>query len=391
MKKNTSFIASVLWLCCGISALYGTPDPKDTRLLSQPALSDTHIAFIYAEDLWVAGKDGSNPIRLTIDEGVESNPVFSPDGSMIAFNAEYDGNTDVYIVPVTGGVPQRLTWHPYGDMVRGFTPDGKKVLFASQRNTFTNRYTQLFTVSVEGGNVTRLEIPNAYWADYSSDGKHMAYTPLRDVFSEWKHYRGGTISRIWIYDTGDHSVDEIPKPEGGCNDTNPAWMGADVYFRSDRNGEFNLFSYNTETKEIKQLTDYKDFPVISLQAGKGEIIYEQAGYLHLYDVSSGVSERLKVGIATDLLELRQRFVSGSDYVRSASVSPSGARVALDFRGEIVTVPSKKGDPMNITQTPGVHEHSPQWSPDGKSIAYFSDAGERMPYISKTKKAKGKLK
>ncbi|WP_268224139.1 S41 family peptidase [Sinomicrobium oceani] len=391
MKKNTSFIASVLWLCCGISALYGTPDPKDTRLLSQPALSDTHIAFIYAEDLWVAGKDGSNPIRLTIDEGVESNPVFSPDGSMIAFNAEYDGNTDVYIVPVTGGVPQRLTWHPYGDMVRGFTPDGKKVLFASQRNTFTNRYTQLFTVSVEGGNVTRLEIPNAYWADYSSDGKHMAYTPLRDVFSEWKHYRGGTISRIWIYDTGNHSVDEIPKPVGGCNDTNPAWMGADVYFRSDRNGEFNLFSYNTETKEIKQLTDYKDFPVISLQAGKGEIIYEQAGYLHLYDVSSGVSERLKVGIATDLLELRQRFVSGSDYVRSASVSPSGARVALDFRGEIVTVPSKKGDPMNITQTPGVHEHSPQWSPDGKSIAYFSDAGGAYAIHIKDKEGKGEAK
>jgi len=162
---------------------------SETKLMHQPALSDSHIAFIYAEDLWVANRDGSNPKRLTIDEGVESSPVFSPDGRMIAFNAEYDGNIDVFLVPVAGGVPKRLTWHPYNDFVRDFSSDGKNVLFASQRNSHTNRYVQLFTISVNGGATTQLEIPNAFWATYSNDDKHIAYTPISDAFNQWKHWR----------------------------------------------------------------------------------------------------------------------------------------------------------------------------------------------------------
>ncbi|MDX1720079.1 MAG: peptidase S41, partial [Salegentibacter mishustinae] len=185
---------------------------EDTRLLSTPAMSDSQIAFIYAEDLWVANKDGSSPKRLTVDDGIESNPVFSPDGSLIAFNAEYDGNTDVYVVSANGGVPERLSWHPGSDWVRGFTPDGSAVLFISQRNVFTRRFAELFEVSVNGGQVKQLEIPNAFWADYSDDGKYIAYTPLYEAFNQWKYYRGGMASRIWIYDTNDHSVTEIPKP-----------------------------------------------------------------------------------------------------------------------------------------------------------------------------------
>ncbi|MFZ3272851.1 MAG: peptidase S41, partial [Lutibacter sp.] len=200
-------------------------DTKDTRLLSEPAISKNNIAFIYAEDLWIANKDGSNPRRLTVDDGVESNPVFSPDGSMIAFNAQYDGNTDVYIVPVSGGVPKRLTWHPYNDLVRGFTPNGQQVLFNSQRNTFTNRYSQLFTVEIASGKVTTLDIPNAFWASYSPDGDQIAYTPIADRFKQWKHYRGGTMSKIWIYENSNHSVAEIPKAKGGSNDTQPVWIG----------------------------------------------------------------------------------------------------------------------------------------------------------------------
>jgi len=152
--------------------------------MQQPVLSDTHVAFIYAEDLWIANKDGSNPIRLTIDEGIESNPIFSPDGSMIAFNAQYDGNSDVFIVPVNGGIPKRLTWHPYNDLVRDFSGDGKTILFASQRNSFTNRYMQLFTISIHGGTTTQLDIPNAFWASYSDDNSHIAYTPIPPDASE---------------------------------------------------------------------------------------------------------------------------------------------------------------------------------------------------------------
>ena len=170
-------------------------DTHNTHMLSQPAISANHIAFIYAEDLWVANLDGSQPRRLTVDEGIESNPVFSPDGKLIAFSAQYDGNTDVFVVPVEGGVPKRLTWHPGIDIVRGFTPDGKNVLFISKRAVFTNRYAQLFTVPVTGGYPTQLEIPNAFHATYSPDGKFMAYTPIAEVFRQWKHYRGGTIGR----------------------------------------------------------------------------------------------------------------------------------------------------------------------------------------------------
>ena len=363
-------------VCAGLlfaGADLGGIDPNDTRLMTQPAISGSHIAFIYANDLWVANLDGSNPRRLTIDEGVESNPAFSPDGSLIAFSAEYDGNTDIFVVPAGGGIPARLTWHPGRDICRGFTVDGKNVLFLSQRAVHTYRYAQLFTVPADGGNPTRLVIPNAYHASYSPDGSRMVYSPVPDKFGEWKHYRGGTISRLWLFSFDDHSIEEIPKPEGGCNDVYPMWMGEKVYFLSDRNGEFNLFSCHTVSKQVEQLTSFEDFPILSASHSGEKIIFEQAGYLHTFDPGSGTSKKLTIGIAADLQELRPRFVKGGDYIRSAHISPSGARAVFDYRGDIMTVPAEKGDPRNVTMSAGAHEKYPAWSPDGKSIACFSDA------------------
>ncbi len=363
---------------------------KDTRLMHTPAVSENHIAFIYAEDLWIADRNGANPRRLTIDEGVESDPVFSPDGSMIAFSAQYDGNRDVFIVPSTGGVPQRLTWHPSWDIVLGFTPDGKEVLFSSPRTTFTSRYSKLYTVKTSGGQPTELPIPTGFKGTYSPDGKYLAYVPNYEVFNQWKHYRGGTLGRIWIMDLETKEVTEIPKPAGGSNEADPEWVGNRVYFRSDRNGEFNLFSYDVNSKSITQHTDNTDFGVLSLNGNGNTLVYEYAGYIYRHNPSSGANTKITVGIATDLLELRPRFVSGDRYIRYASVSPSAARVVLDFRGEIVTIPEKKGDVVNHTQSPDVHEKYPAWSPDGKHLAYFSDASGEYALHIKTLEG-GKIK
>lgn len=387
MKKYSIFPILIYFLLLFPLQLLAI-DPSNTRMLNQPAVSKDHIAFIYAEDLWIANLDGSMPRRLTVDQGIESNPVFSPDGKTIAFSAQYDGNTDVYIIPVEGGIPKRLTWHPAADIVRGFTPDGKSVLFISQRNTFTNRYAQLYTVPVSGGNATQLEIPNANYAVYSPDGSQMAYTPLSDAFKQWKHYRGGSIASIWIFTFLDKSVVKIPQPEGGCNDVNPMWQGNTIYFRSDRNGEFNLYAYNTGTRQVSQLTYFKDFPILNAAATNQLILFEQSGYLHTYTISTAVTNHLKIGIAADLLELRPRLIKGGDYLRSADISPSGNRAVFDCRGDIITVPAEKGDYRNITQTTGTHEKYPSWSPDGKTIAYFSDAGGEYQLHLKNQDGKG---
>ena len=357
-------------------------DATGTLMLAQPAVSADRIAFAYAGDLWTAGIDGSSPRRLTSHVGVEFNPRFSPDGEWIAFSGEYDGNTDVFLVPAEGGVPARLTWHPGADLVQSFTPDGSAVLFASGRNAYTGRHAQLFTVATSGGHPEQLPIPHAFKATWSPDGAKIAYTPLYEAFTQWKNYRGGTTTRIWIFDVADHSVVQIPQPEGRSNDTDPMWIGDRVYFRSDRDGEFNVHAYDPATGHVSRITAHEDFPVLSASAGAGRIAYEQAGRLHLLDPGSGASNPVPVRIATDLLEVRPRYASGENFVRSASLSPSGARAAFEFRGEIVTLPRDKGDDRNLTQSVAAHERSPAWSPDGESIAWFSDAsGEYRLYVA----------
>jgi tricorn protease len=315
MKHYCLFVlASLLLLSTNKSwAIDGT----DTRLLWQPAISKDRIAFIYAEDLWVATGMVLIPAELLRVKDQNQTRCFLLTEPMIAFIGQYDGNTDVFIVPATGGIPKRLTWHPGGDLVRDFSPDGKKILFASQRNSFTNRYVQLFTVDVATGAEEQLQIPNAFWASYSPDGNSIAYTTIPDRFEQWKNYRGGTASRIWLYDIKSHKVVEIPKPSGGSNDSKPVWKGNKVYFRSDRNGEFNLYSYDPSTKAVSQLSKFDDFPVSSLEGSNGDIIFSQAGYLHIYNIQDNKLSRLKIGITADLLDYRPRFVKGDQYIRSA--------------------------------------------------------------------------
>jgi len=382
MNRRASALFTLL-LALPLSAA-ADPSITDTRLLSEPAISADRIAFIYANDLWTCGLDGKNVRRLTSDVGVESSPAFSADGRWIAFSAQYEGNTDVYVVGADGGVPKRLTWHPGNDVAVGFTPDSKSVLFTSPRNVYTARYTQLFTVPVDGGAEELLPIPHSDRAVYSPDGKRIAYNPLGPRFLQWKRYRGGTVSQVWLYDTATHAIEKVPQPASRVNDAGPMWLGDSVYFRSDREGEFNLWSYDTKSKALKRLTSHTDFPVLNASAGAGKIVYEQAGYLHLYDPASGSARKLTIGVAADLPETRPRFAKETKdrkYIRDFSISPTGVRVAMDFRGEIVTIPAEKGDVRNLTNSPGVHERSPIWSPDGRSIAYFTDdSGEYALWI-----------
>ncbi len=366
-------------------------DTRDTRLLQQPAVSATHVAFVYADDLWVARLDGTDLRRLTTDDGLESNPVFSPDGLTVAFSAQYDGNTDVFVVPAEGGVPRRLTWHPGADIVQAFAPDGSRVLFTSGRTVFTTRFTQLFTVALDGGMPEALPLPNAASGVYSPDGRRLAYNPIGPRFEQWKRYRGGTASRLWLYDVASHAVEQIPQPETRSNDVDPMWIGDTVYFRSDRDGEFNLHAYDTRTQQVRQVTSHRDFPTLNASAGGGHIVYEQAGYLHLFDPATGATRRLTIGVPADLRETRPRFVKGPQYIRNASISPTGARAVFEFRGEIVTVPAEKGDPRNLTNTVSVHERSPAWSPDGARIAWFADtSGEYALHVG-SQDGKGDVK
>ena len=382
MKLRVVGLCLAAGLAAGSESFAAGPDTADTRLLAQPAVSAAHVAFVYGGDLWVSGLDGGTARRLTSDEGTESNPVFSPDGSQVAFSAEYDGNVDVFLVPVTGGIPARLTWHPGADLVQSFTPDGKAVLFTSPRHVFTGRYTQLFTVPAAGGIATQLPIPNASAGTYSPDGGKIVYNPLAQAFQQWKGYRGGTNSVLYIYDVRTHAIEKIPQPASRANDVGAQWIGDTIYFRSDRVGEFNLFAYDTRAKSVRQITTHTDFPVLSAAAHGNRLVYEQAGYLHTLPLNGGAATRLKIGAAADFTALRPRWAKGAEWIRRAELSPTGARAVFEYRGELVTVPVEKGDPRNVTNTTGAHERYPSWSPDGTRIAYFSDAsGEYRLHVA----------
>ncbi len=339
-------------------------------LMQHPTMNASQIVFEFADDLWSVSRKGGRAVRLTTAPGKEAHPFFSPDGKWIAFSGDYDGNTDVYVMPAEGGEPKRLTAHPAPDTVVGWTRDGKAIIFSSPMLA-NNDLPRLYTVPTTGGFPNPLPLPSGTMASYSPDGKHLAYVPTFKWELAWKRYRGGQTYPIWIADLSDSKVKPIPRDN--TNDEQPMWVGDKIYYLSDKRGPIGLYSYSTENGKEAEEIKGEGFDIKSATAGPGGIVYEKLGSLNIYDPATHESTQVPVEISGDFMEVRPEFKSLAPYMDGAAISPSGSRVVVSARGWVMTVPASKGDPRLLDETQGVHRHDPSWSPDGRTIGYVTNA------------------
>jgi len=345
---------------------------QSTRLLRQPDVSATSVTFSYAGDIWVVSREGGDARRLTSSPSLELDPNFSPDGKWIAFTGNYDGNPDVYLISAEGGTPKRLTWHPGTDAVRGWTPDGKNVVFVSRRMGPPDGQPRLLTVPVTGGLPTALPVPRALTGTISPDGGQIAYAMVMPWETEMRRYRGGQNQPIRLIDVRSHAVQKLPWTDS--RDQQPVWLGSTIYFISDRDWTDNVWSYDTRSKALKQITHYDDFEVKSVRAGGGVVAYEQGGDIHLYDPASAKDRKLDIRASGDFPWALPHPADVSKSLVNPQLSPTGVRALFEARGDILTVPTDKGTWRDLTPASASAERAPIWSPDGKQVAWFSDAG-----------------
>lgn len=345
----------------------------ETLLLRSPAVSEKNIAFVYGGDIWIANRDGANPRRLTVNPAVEQSPVFSPNGKLIAFTGNYDGNNDVYTIPVEGGEPKRVTYHPNGDLVKGWLSNNE-LYFTATRDFNYALSPRLHRINIDGSNEKPLPMPEATQGSPSPDGRYWAYIKNTDPSDRsnvaFKRYRGGGMPQIWIFDTQTKEIEIVPGT--GANNVKPQWVGNKVYFLSDKDLTLNLFSFEPKTKKIEKLTAYKDYDIKSLVGGNGALAFEQGGKIHLLDAATNKVSTIKISVLADAPYKRQHYVDLAQGIRNYEISPKGVRALFESRGEIFSVPKEKGDARNISNSPGSFEKYPAWSPDGKYISYLSD-------------------
>jgi tricorn protease len=342
-----------------------------TKLLRMPTVSATQIAFAYANNIWTVDRAGGNARRLTSFQGQTTNPHFSPDGRSIAFSGEYAGNVDVYVVPADGGEPKRLTWHPGADTVQGWTPDGKSIVFASSRATAApSGAPRFWTVPADGGVEEPLALPRGYQGKISPDGTHVAYRMNNSWDEERRNYRGGQNRPIWIVDL--KTYDLVSPPWTDSKDMDPVWVGDAVYFLSDRDGVSNLWSFDTKSKKLTQVTRFTDFDVKTLDSSGGAVVFEQAGMIHELDAKNGKESVVPITAAGDFPWMMPRWEDVTARMTNLALSPTGKRIVVESRGEIFTIPAEKGDVRNLSHSSGSAERDPAWSPDGKYVSYFSD-------------------
>lgn len=361
----------------------------EARLLRFPATNGKEIVFSYAGDLYKVPAAGGEAQRLTSHVGYEMFPRFSPDGKTIAFTGQYDGNTEVYTMPATGGEPLRVTYtatnsrDDLGDrmgpnnIVMTWIPDGQRIVY---RNRISDGFSgKLFTVDKEGGLSEAIPLPEGGFCSYSPDGKQLAYNRVMREFRTWKYYKGGMADDIWVYNPNSKTVENITN--NVAQDIFPMWIGDEIFFLSDRDRIMNIFVYNTKTKQTAKVTDFTEYDVKFPSASGNTIVFENGGYIYKMDAATRKAEKVNITLASDNIYARTDLKDGANYVTAASLSPDGARMVVTSRGEVFNLPVEKGVTKNITRSPGAHDRDAQWSPDGTQIAYISDAtGETELYL-----------
>lgn len=346
---------------------------EECRLMRMPDIQGDRIVFVYAGDLWTVARMGGTAQRLTTHEGLEVFPKLSPDGNTVAFTGEYDGNTDAYTIPVTGGEPKRLTFHPGNDLVAEWYPDGKSILMRSARASNIQRYDRFFKLPAAGGLEELLPLPTAGYASLSADANQIAFVSPSYDRRTWKRYKGGNAPNIWVYDAKANKSENITKDWEGADEW-PMFHGRTVYYCSDRGGRTaNLWAYDLDAKTQRQITKFTDYDVKWPSIGSDAIVFENGGWLWVYDLASGSQTKLSVLVPDDKPATRAEYRSVADWLGAMDLSPSAKRAVIEARGDLFSVPAEKGDVRNLTGTPGVRERDPVWSPDGKWIAYWSDA------------------
>ncbi|MFO7768828.1 MAG: PDZ domain-containing protein [bacterium] len=370
---RTSFPALLLGLSLLLVPRPAAAELPDgpTRLLRRPTMSAQHIAFEYANDIWVVPRSGGQARRITSFPGQETHPSISPDGRWIAFSAQYGGNTDVWVAGTEGGEPARLTWHPGGDVVQGWTPDGQRVVFASGRTNAPSGQ-KFWTVGLEADLPRALPMHRAHQGSFSPDGERFAYRMVSPWEDEWRNYRGGQNRPIWILELDDLDLTEV-RPWDGSNDQDPVWVGETVYFLSDRDWAMNIWAYETATKELRQVTHYREFDVKNLDTDGSVLVFEHAGYVKTLDPAEGQERTVEITVKGDFPWLMPSWEDVSRRLTNPALGPTGQRVLFEARGEIFSVPADEGDWQNLTRTSGVADRTPAWSPDGRHVSWFSDA------------------
>jgi len=378
MRFRISALMGVLFFALLSTTRLSLAADESPLLMQQPTMSKTQIVFVYGGYLWSVPRDGGEARQLTTG-GHESRPKISPDGKWVAFSGQYDGNVDAYVMSADGGEPKRLTWHPDPDVVEGWTPDGKKILISSPREAFAD-IDRLYTIPVEGGVPEVLPMWRGEAASYSPDATRISYVPNLKWQTAWKRYHGGQTTPIYLLRLSDLQLEKVPRENS--NDDDPVWIDDTVYFLSDRKGPVTIFAYDTKTKKVKQVLENTGLDLKSLSAGPDALVYEQFGGIYTLDLKTEKPSKVVIHISGDLPATRPHFEKVGDKIRNAAISPTGVRAVFEARGEILTVPAEKGDVRNLTRTTAVAERDPAWSPDGKSIAFFSDeSGEYALHIA----------